>query len=138
MLEHSSGPFYPSFSNRWPGQDTCQAAGSRRLRAALRTGSTVSDQIRPPNILGPVCSFPRPKKGFFLDTFQSIRRTELPISASHPWPRNLSRRLLSILGCFFFFFSGLPSAQISSCPRTSAPGLGAYENVTQLIARSCC
>lgn len=132
MLEHSSGPFYPSSPNRWPDQDTCKAAGSRRLRAALRTVSTVSDYIRSSNILGPVPSFPRPEN-LFLDTFRSIRRTELPISASHPRPRNLSARLLSSLG----FFSGLPSAQIS-CPRTSAPGLGAYENVTQLIARSCC
>lgn len=91
--------FYPSSPNRWLGQDTCKAAGSRRLRAALRPGSTVSVRIRSPNILGPVRSFPRPKN-LFLDSFQSIRRTELPISASHPWPRNLSRRLLSSLGFF--------------------------------------
>lgn len=43
MLERSPGPFPPPPTpGRWRGRDTCAAAGSRRLRAALGTRATVS------------------------------------------------------------------------------------------------
>lgn len=134
MLEHSPGPSTPPPTpSGLLGQGTCKAARNRRLRAALRPQATLSDQMRSSNNLGPGALSPSPKN-VSLGTFWSIRRTELPIPASRPWPRNLSGRLLSSPG----FFRICQARKSPPAPRISSPELGAYENVTQLIARSCC
>lgn len=99
--------------NRWLRQDTCKAARSRRLRAALRTRATVSDHIRSPTIPVPDRSVPRPKN-LFLDTFGPLGPTELriPVSRRQPLPSpGLS--------------SGLPSRKPPPALHTSSPGLGA-------------
>lgn len=121
MLEHSPRPFPPPPlppPGRWRGRDTCAAARSRGpLRAALRARATAHPGPRSPR---EACS----------GTFRSVRRTGLPSLACRPGP-GAAREA----PCQPWAFSGLPTRKLPPAQRTSSPGLRAYENVTQLIAR---
>lgn len=133
MLEHSPGPFTLT-PNRWLGRDTCKAARSRRLHAALPTRATVPDQIRSSNILGPGIAQSPAQRTFFWARFgpfgeQSFRSPPPAFGPEFERATPFQPR---------GFFRVCQERKPPPALRISSSGLGAYENVTQLVARSCC